>query len=365
MQPEAFSSEGEAGSREENTSKQGRRAPIRSDRIGEGSKGARRLILLLAALAAGAGLAWNAAEWRRADAKARVIPGVVRETEMRIAAEKGGRLGSISVAAGQRVQKGDLLAVLDSPELAASVEETKATERQARADRDNVFAGVRKEQIDAAAHNVQIEEANVSLGRQEYERKRILTSKNVASMQKLDEATAALRRAKSGLARAQAAYSQAVAGATQEERAKAEAEVALAKARTADIEAVFVKTRILAPVDGVVGVLVATPGEVVSPGQAIMTLNAPAHRWFSFTVREDRLDALAIGSKTTVAVANGRNVAGHVTELRPLGEFATWRAARAVGDHDLNSFLLRVDPLAPDESIEPGMTVWLAPEGSR
>ena len=47
------------------------------------------------------------------------------------------------------------------------------------------------------------------------------------------------------------------------------------------------------------------------------------------------------------------------------GEFATWRAARAVGDHDLNSFLVRVDPETPNDSIEPGMTVRLAPGGSR
>jgi HlyD family secretion protein len=326
---------------------------------------ARRIVLLLALLAAGGGLAWHAVDRQRAGVNARGISGVVRETEMRIAAEKGGRLGSIEVAPGQRVHAGELLAVLESPELAASVEETRAAERQARADRDNVLAGVRKEQIDTAAQNLRIAEANVSLGRQQYERARILAGKNVASVQKLDEATAALSLAESGLARAQAVHSQSVAGATKEERAKAEAEVALANAKTADIEAVFAKTHILSPVDGVVGVLVASPGEVISPGQAIMTLNALDRRWFSFTVREDRLDGLAPGSETTVAVANGQKVAGRVTELRPLGEFATWRAARAVGDHDLNSFLLRVDPLAPDDSLEPGMTVWLAPERSR
>jgi HlyD family secretion protein len=47
-------------------------------------------------------------------------------------------------------------------------------------------------------------------------------------------------------------------------------------------------------------------------------------------------------------------------ELRPLGEFATWRAARAVGDHDLNSFRMRLDPVADAGRLEPGMTVWLA-----
>jgi hypothetical protein len=32
-----------------------------------------------------------------------------------------------------------------------------------------------------------------------------------------------------------------------------------------------------------------------------------------------------------------------------------------VGDHDLNSFRLRLDPIgAKDDGLEPGMTVWLA-----
>jgi len=48
-----------------------------------------------------------------------------------------------------------------------------------------------------------------------------------------------------------------------------------------------------------------------------------------------------------------------VTELRPLGEFAVWRAARAVGDHDINSFLLRADPVGEVTGLEPGMSVWI------
>ena len=39
--------------------------------------------------------------------------------------------------------------------------------------------------------------------------------------------------------------------------------------------------------------------------------------------------------------------------------FAVWRAVRAVGDHDLNSFLVRADPSTETPSLEPGMTVWI------
>jgi HlyD family secretion protein len=51
-------------------------------------------------------------------------------------------------------------------------------------------------------------------------------------------------------------------------------------------------------------------------------------------------------------------IEARVTEIVPRREFATWRAARVVGDHDLNTFLIRIDP-APDASngLEPGMTV--------
>ena len=68
---------------------------------------------------------------------------------------------------------------------------------------------------------------------------------------------------------------------------------------------------------------------------------------------------MTIGKTVALTVQDGRQIDARVTELRPLGEFATWRAARAVGDHDLNSFRLRLDPKGSAEGLEPGMTVWL------
>ena len=48
-----------------------------------------------------------------------------------------------------------------------------------------------------------------------------------------------------------------------------------------------------------------------------------------------------------------------VTELVPLGPFATWQAERAVGDHDRNTLRLRLDLEGDPTGFEPGMTVWL------
>ena len=48
-----------------------------------------------------------------------------------------------------------------------------------------------------------------------------------------------------------------------------------------------------------------------------------------------------------------------VTELLPLGPFATWQAERAIGDHDRNTLRLRLDPQVIRPDFEPGITVWL------
>jgi HlyD family secretion protein len=317
-------------------------------------------IIVIVALAAGAGF-WAYRRQLAETPPAEAAPGVVRETEMHIAPETEGRLASVLVVAGQRVRKGDVLAILSSPELAASVEEAKASAADARADRANVYAGVRAEEVDIAARDVDIAVSNLALAQEQYDRTAALAARNFQTQQKLDERGDALRKAQASLTLQRAIYERDKAGPTVEERASADAKVQLADAAAANLAAKLAKTKLVAPVDGRVSLLVAKPGEVISPGQSIMTLEAARERWFTFTLREDHLGGVAVGAPLWLRTAKGDRIEARVTALRPLGEFATWRAARAVGDHDINSFLVRADPVADTEGLEPGMTVWLEP----
>jgi HlyD family secretion protein len=287
------------------------------------------------------------------------IAGMVRQTEIRIAPEITGRLASVAVHAGQAVHKGDLLAVLDNPEMTASVGEAKAAAASAKAERDRVYAGLRAEQVASLYRNVETAQANLLLAEQEQARAAALAMRDFGSRQKLDESNASLAKARADLDLKQARLAEARAGPTAEERALADARVALAEATVADLQARLDKTRLVAPSDGTVGVLVAEPGEVVPVGKPVLTLNVGTERWFAFTMREDDLGPLTVGSEVMLTTGDGRRIAARVTELRPLGEFATWRAARAVGDHDLNSLRLRLDPVSDVNELEPGMTVWL------
>jgi HlyD family secretion protein len=293
------------------------------------------------------------------------LVGVVHETEIRVAPETSGRLTSFAVASGATVLKGATLAELRSPEIAATLEEAKTNLEAARANLANVLAGVREEEINAAAESVAIAQSNLSLARGRFARTEALASKDYASKQRYDEDAAVVAEADASLSLAQSALAERKAGATREQKEIAEKQVALAKATVADVEAQLAKSVLTAPVDGVVRILVAEPGEAVVPGKPVLTLGAAGELWFTFTIREDRLGGVTLGSKLTLKTSAGDRFEAKVTELRPLGEFAVWRAARAVGDHDLNSFLLRADPTGPTSKLEPGMTIWIDEEANR
>ena len=142
-------------------------------------------------------------------------------------------------------------------------------------------------------------------------------------------------------------------------RALADTTVAAAEAAQAVVEARAAKMLLRAPSTGVVAILVAEIGEAVVPGEPVLTMVPDDGLWFGFNLREDTLRGLTIGTPVSVQSASAETVNAKVTELRDWGEFATWRAARATGDHDLNTFFVRLDPVAPVSGWAPGQTVWM------
>jgi len=289
------------------------------------------------------------------------IVGMIRTTEIKIAPEVSGRVGALPVKAGDRVAAGAVVATLANPELAAAVEEARAAVGQARAARDHVYAGVRQEQVDIAARDVDKATANLTLAEEQFRRTSAVAGAGYASKQNLDVAQAAVAGARANLAQMQSEFAAAQHGPTAEDRASADAAVTAAEASLTVLERRLEKLQLRAPVDGVVQTVVAELGEATVPGRTVLTLTATAEPWFSFNIREDALRGMDIGTALTLtASGNARPIPAKVTELRRLGDFATWRAARAVGDHDLNTFAVRADPTAPVDGLEPGMTVWIS-----
>ena len=111
---------------------------------------------------------------------------------------------------------------------------------------------------------------------------------------------------------------------------------------------------------GLSTLLVAEPAEAIVPGQPVMTLQAAGRPGPASICARTSCTISASARVSSWCRPTGRlRIDSRIAEIVPRGEFATWRAARAVGDYDLNTFLIRADPIGAADAIQPGMTVWL------
>lgn len=287
--------------------------------------------------------------------------GIVRATEVRVEPEVTGQLASITVEKGAHVHAGDVVAKLSAIELTAQVAQARAALAAATANRNNVYAGVRQEEVDSLKNEIAKAVARREFLELQLTRASTLARQNFESQQTLDQAENDAAGARADVAAAQANYDAAVAGPTKEERGVADAQVEAAQAALAVLERHLEKTILRAPADGIVSVIAAEIGENVRAGQPVLVIEETGKQFLSFNGREDRLRGLSVGDTVDVIRSGAAGpIKAVVTEMRPLGVFATWQAERVIGDHDRNTLRLRLDPQSDVAGLEPGMTVWIA-----
>lgn len=319
---------------------------------------AKRVTIIAAALVLVAGALFYSSS-RSGSAPA--IVGVVRATEVKIEPEVNGQLVSIKVKKGALVRAGDILATLSALELTAQADQARASLGWAIANRNNVYIGVRREQVESLKAQIAKANARLEYVQAQLTRTSTLARQSFESQQALDQAENEAASARANVAVAQANYDAAVAGPTREERAIAEAQVQAAAASVAVLERRLEKMILRTPIDGVVSVVAAEVGENVRAGQPILMVEVAGKQWLSFNVREDYLDGLTVGKTVEVARSAGGAIKSVVTGMRPLGTFSTWQAERVIGDHDRNTLRMRLDLVTHAADLEPGMTVWVEP----
>src|ERR1700758_2434102 len=248
------------------------------------------MIVVVLALAAGCLVYF----YTRSEPAAALV-GVVRATEVRVEPEVNGQLVSIEVAKGAHVHAGDIVARLSAIELTAQADQARAALASAAANRNNVYAGVRQEQVDSLKHEIAKAGARLDYVQAQLTRTSTLARQSFESQQALDQAESDAATARADVAEAQANYDAAVAGPTREERVIADAQVQAAAAAVAVLERRLEKMVLRAPADGVVSVIAAAVGENVRPGQPILMVEAAGRQWLSFNVREDHLNDLTMG----------------------------------------------------------------------
>ena len=97
-----------------------------------------------------------------------IIQGQAEVDEYRVSSKVPGRILEFRVKEGQTVQKGDTLALLEAPDIAAKMEQARAAEAAAQAQNEKAIKGARQEQIQAAYEMWQKAQAAVEIAEKSY-----------------------------------------------------------------------------------------------------------------------------------------------------------------------------------------------------
>lgn len=288
-----------------------------------------------------------------------VIQGEVSTDRYDISARVSGRINQLNAAVGDTVKKGQVIAVLDNPQLMAQLATQKAALAVAKADLVRVES-VRPENVDAAQAQLAAAAADLKLQEQTYDRQAELARSGHTSVANLDTATrnrdAALKKRDEAAAQLKLTKE----GASPEEKALSVAKVEQAEAAVKATEADVAELQIKSPIEGLVTTRAAELGENFSVGAPIMSIIDMSNLWLTFNIREDLLKGMQVGNEYTItspALGTNNTFKARVTVMNVQGQFAQWRSTRATGDFDLRTFEVRGVPTTRVEALRPGMSV--------
>jgi HlyD family secretion protein len=311
------------------------------------------------------------------------LTGVVTTDAVVVSSEIQGRLQTLLVNQGDLVQAGQLLGRIQPQEWKAEMsfyanaeQQSAAMVAQAEADLKYQEAQtsnqIRQAEANLAASEAQVVQGDADLenAKLNFERLQGLYQHGVESAQAHDQArttfeaskahTDALRKqvqaAQAAVALAQANADQVTARRAMLEASRHQWAAAGAQKDKAQVKLDY--TEIRAPISGVVDVRAALQGEVVTPGQPIVTLLDPDNLWVRADVEETYIDRICLGQKLKVRLPSGAQREGIVFYRAVDADYATQRDVSRT-KRDIKTFEIRVRLDNKDRVLATGMTAYV------
>ena len=264
------------------------------------------------------------------------VSGQVEATDVQVSSQVAGRLLERKVAEGDTVQKGAIVAVLDTADTELAITRARAERAQADAQLRLLLAGSRPEDVRVAESQVPPAQAEVAAAEADFaaaeldvQRFQQLLAANSGSRKQLDDAEARrnVARERTVAARervrvAQEGVVRVKAGARREEVDAARARVDVTAAQIATLEKAVADATVIAPIDGIVTTTVADTGELLQPRAPIAVITDLDHAWANVYVDEPIVPRLRVGDAATLFTdAGGPGVKGTISFISERAEF--------------------------------------------
>lgn len=299
------------------------------------------------------------------------VSGHVEATETRLATEAGGRILTLTVKEGDRVQPGQTILTLDTCDMQLAIGRVKAEQAAAEAQLRLVQAGSRVEDVRHAQAQVETARAEVSAARselqaaeQDLERFETLLKNNSGSRKQRDDAATrrdvARDRVASSESRVRTAdevLAKLRAGARREEVDAARARVATVTAQFAPLEKSLGDATLRSPVAGLVTEKLVEVGEIIAPRAPAVVVVDLDHAWADVFVPEPTVPQIKIGQPATVFTdAGGAGIPGTITYISPKAEF-TPRNVQTAEERSKLVYRVRISVDNKDGVLKLGMPV--------
>ena len=347
---------------------------------------AKKIIIILALAAVGIAGALAVRSFRAQPDNRIRISGNIELTQVNIAFKVSGRLIERAVDEGDVVKTGMVVARLDREQLlrqrerevaalaqtqsqlaqastivewtkesqSSDLDQRRADLSQARARLRELEAGARPQEIQEARSAVESARTESERAQKDWERAQTLYKKDDISTAQYDQfraraesAAAALRQAQQRLGlvqegprkevieAARAQVSRATASIEwaqaqrldvtrkQEDLTSRRADIDRARAQVAMIDAQLADTIAISPIDGVVLVKAANPGEILAPGTTVVTVGDIDHPWLRGYINERDLGRVKLGTKARITTDSYRDKVywGRVSFIASEAEF--------------------------------------------
>jgi len=250
------------------------------------------------------------------------------------------------VQRGARVQKGQLLAVLENADLAAASEQSKGEYEQAEAGYASTTGASLPEQIQKAELDAASAKAVLDAQQKMYDSRKELFDQGALPRRDLDSAEVALAQARS-------LYQQAAKQLADLQRIgrelalkSATGQLAAAKGKYLGAQAQLSYSEIHSPIDGVVTDRPLFPGELAAANQPLLTVMDTSKLIAKAHIAAAQAALLQAGDAAQIKLpGSGRDVAGRITLVSP------------ALDPGSTTIEVWVEASTPNSNLRPGMTV--------
>jgi ABC exporter DevB family membrane fusion protein len=248
-----------------------------------------------------------------AEGKLEARPGA----EMDVGSALTARIERFLVKVGEHVDKGQVIAELDSKDLAARLRQAETELAVAKAKRNEVAAGARDEEIKQAQAELQRAQAEQTQAEKEFKRTGQLHRDNFVSQATLDNAESAYKVATAKVAEAKEHLRLLKSGPRRETLALHEAQVTQAEANVRYVRSLLDMTHVTSPISGTLIERYLDVGEVVMPEKPLAAIADTSQLRINAEVDETDAGRLHVGDPVEISAYAypGKVYKGRVEEI--------------------------------------------------